>query len=238
MSHELENPSSSGITQPGTETHESRTTCRDTPRQNPTARLSRSIRLAIYLYFCQHYNLREAQLKYVAHFQARQNLDQILRALKFAHQLTTDPRLRARMGLAEKTIEGNLVPLLNGRPVPSDQSRLKLLEQRRIGVGYRDKGSLPRRSRSWDKDNTLNEGIPTAHVLQTYDLNLLYEDPDEIETEADRGKSERRIVPQAKVLLSGGILYRLENPGPRVWRITASPLDPSEPIPAEFEFPD
>jgi hypothetical protein len=214
--------------QPERETTLSRTACPDIPRSYPKTTLSKANRLAVFYYFSLHYNLREAQRQYVAHFQARLNLDQVQKALKFAHRLTTDPRLRARLGLTDRRIDGELTPLINGRPIPSGMRRLKLREQRRIGVGYRDKGSLPGRSLSWDKDNTLQTGESTALVTAHWDLTLFYDPPSDLETEADKVVSERRNRLLEELFLNGGRPLRLSNPEQGVWCISAPPRPSGE----------
>lgn len=100
------------------------------PQRESLSRTSRSIRLGAVLYFAAHNHLEDEQREWIARFQSRLNLDEVRKAVQFMHQLTTNPRIRARF-------EGEYhirVPFAGPRP--------KRPEQRRIGVGYRDKGSL------------------------------------------------------------------------------------------------
>lgn len=100
------------------------------PQRVQLSRASRSIRLGALLYFAAHNTLESGQREWIARFQSRLNLDEIQKAISFMHLLTTNPRARARF-------EGQFqirVPFSGPRP--------KRPEQRRIGVGYRDKGSL------------------------------------------------------------------------------------------------
>lgn len=107
----------------------SRTPRPDNPSRLAPARLRRSTLLAIYLYLSAHNRISDQQREFIAHFQAKLNLAEIQSALKFAHTLTTDPRTRARLQV-------------DNIQVPTRRSRPKIRETRRIGVGYRDKGSL------------------------------------------------------------------------------------------------
>jgi len=100
-----------------------------TPSQiTSLTRFKRKTLLAIYLYKLAHETCSEEQREYVAYFQAKLNLGEVQSALQFTHTLTTNPRARARV-----KVESVLVPTLGPRP--------RRREQRRIGVGYRDKGS-------------------------------------------------------------------------------------------------
>lgn len=98
---------------------------------NKRARLSRANRLGLYLYTLAHFQTEDAQRQYVAYFQGRLNLEEVQKAMKFMHQLTTSPKIRARIQGQGFKFE---IPFWRARPVHR--------EQRRIGVGYRDKGSL------------------------------------------------------------------------------------------------
>lgn len=95
--------------------------------KNP--RMSRSIRLAVYLYKIAFSKVSSQQREYVANLQAKMNLAEIQKAYGFLHTLSTDPRTRARIQV-------------NRLEVPASRPRPTKREQRRIGVGYRDKGSL------------------------------------------------------------------------------------------------
>lgn len=136
--------------------------------------LSKSNKLALMLYQASHYKLADLQLEYIANFQRTMNLAQIQKALKFLHTLTTDPRTRARLYAKDY-----LVPYYRSRP-----TRLK--ERRRIGVGYRDKGSLPMNSKpSWEKENersvSLPNLIPRTVLMGLPSIPSLNENPEEEE---------------------------------------------------------
>lgn len=129
------------ITSPGRKESSDRTARLDIPNQvrESWRTQSKSIRLALMLYRVSHYELSDLQHQYIANFQRSLNLSQISKALKFLHVLTTDPRTRDRLWAQYYP-----VPYYRERP-----NRLR--EKRRIGVGYRDKGSLPKNSKpSWD----------------------------------------------------------------------------------------
>jgi hypothetical protein len=81
------------------------------------------------LHISAHQALSDGQRAWIANFQSKMNLTQVQLSLKFLHQLNTNPRMRARLQVSAWRI-----PSLNPRP--------KRREQRRIGVGYRDKGNL------------------------------------------------------------------------------------------------
>lgn len=120
--------------------------------------LKKGTRLGLFLYLQAHNSLDDRQCEYIAHFQAKLNLSEIQSALKFMHVLTTNPRIRARIWA-----DSFSVPFYRPRPNRRDQ--------RRIGVGYKDKGSLPKRSRpSWDKDNTVQMAEPTIWRALVLDL--------------------------------------------------------------------
>lgn len=196
----------------------SRTTRPGIPKRNGISlrKLRRSTRLSVYLYICAHYKLTDQQREFVAHFQSKLNLAEIQSALKFVHTLTTDPRTRARMQIPESQdrVE-TLVPTLDPRPHSS--------EPRRIGVGYRDKGSLPGYSRpSYDRDNTIEHGLTYQGELdRVWDLTLLLEDPEESsEVAPDGGLSAAAgMIPQAISLLHSGRVT-LEQTGTNSWKIS------------------
>lgn len=187
-----------------------RTPQRDTPTWNGLpGRPRKVIRLSIYLYIAAHNRLSQAQRDYIANFQSRMNLAEVSSAMKFLQSLTTDPRTRARLHVDRVT-------------VPYQRTRPKILpEQRRIGVGYRDKGSLSKRSRpSWEKDNTLEGGYyTTAEETRSWDYTILF-DPDLGDgNEADEVKSERlknRLLGQA----SDQKQLRLTQTEERTWIIS------------------
>lgn len=121
-----------------------RTARRDIPNQvrDSWRSQTKSIRLALMLYRASHFQLEELQIQYIADFQRRLDLSQIQKALRFLHTLSTDPRTRQRLWAQDYP-----VPFMRQRPQ-------RLREQRRIGVGYRDKGSLPKNSKiDWTKVN-------------------------------------------------------------------------------------
>jgi len=183
--------------------------------------LRKSTLLGIYLYIAAHYRLEDRQVEYIARFQGRLNLSEIQRALKFAHTLTTDPRTRARV-----KADSVQVPFFRPRPFR--------FEQRRIGVGYRDKGSLPRRPKpSWDKDNTLESGYTSIfEETRSWDLTILFSDSPPV-----HGDEPDRDLPVGGKVRSGLpprpgepelVLWRT---GEKTWCISApsSPSLTSEP---------
>jgi len=217
------------------QTTSSRTPQLDSPsgRSQP-ARDSKSIRLAVYLYISSHYRISDNQREWIAHFQARLNLTQIQKALKFGHILTTDPRTRARMQITEKVIKtdsGELqkIALFRGKSIPIGNSRPKIREQRRIGVGYRDKGSLPKRSKfDWEADNTITVGLTyEGFETRSWDLTILWDPSEEQETESDGVMSDRRMTLTKRARELQRSPYVLEHPEPKVWKITL-PNGPSE----------
>lgn len=151
--------------------------------------LSKSNRLALMLYKSAHYQLDDLQLKYIANFQRGLNLPQIQKSMKFLHILTTNPRVRARLHSEEFS-----VPYFRERP-------FHLREKRRIGVGYRDKGSLPKNSKpSWDKENLRPVSVePEYHSLP----KEFYQNPMESiegqgKTEPDKVISDEEETPQGR----------------------------------------
>lgn len=81
------------------------------------------------MYLASTRNLSSEQKAFLAHTQGKLNHDELSRALRIYSDLCSDVRLRARFG-----VEHTTVPVLP----PARKTR----EQRRIGIGYRDKGSL------------------------------------------------------------------------------------------------
>lgn len=192
-----------------------RTTQRDTPTSSVNGtRLKKSTKLALYLYIQAHYKLDQRQLEFIAHFQAKLNLDEIQSALKFVHLLTTNARTRARMQVGE-----HLSQLHNVKFVPFSQPRPKSAQQRRIGVGYRDKGSLPKPSKiDWDKYNERTVALREENAAFSFEiLSDLLKGPSE--------ENQQRLLsklcvnyPEAKVLLKVQT-HRLEHTG-NTWKIT------------------
>lgn len=197
-----------------------RTTCRDTPSQsvNLTRNLKKSTRLSVYLYISAHYRVEDRQREYIANFQSRLNLDEIQSALKFLHSLTTNPRLRARMRIPEsRELVVRLIPFQRPRPKPPDQ--------RRLGVGYRDKGSLPKRSKmQWDQDNTLWAGyFSTASETGLWDYNILRDPSESPERKTTEDRRVGKKPTQAELVFQNPQGLRLENPEPGVWKISLPP---------------
>lgn len=190
------------------------------PRGNSNPRaMKKATRLGLYLYISAHIKLKDQQIAYIANFQAKLNLEEVQRALQFSHVLTTDPRTRARNGLPvhpesefDKIKLGSLVPFLRARPARRDQ--------RRIGVGYRDKGSLPRHSRpKWDKQNDIFLGESEALETGHWDLTILYDPDESSQNETRRSSAGQRINHLSDEHLPGP-RARLEQTGERDWKIT------------------
>jgi len=195
----------------------SRTTRHSTPNRDgklSMRTLRRSTRLSVYLYICAHYKLSDEQREYVAYFQAKLNLSEIQSALKFMHTLTTDRRTRARMQIPEsQEIAERLVPTMRPRPVNRDQ--------RRIGVGYRDKGSLPKRTRpDWEKDNTLWVGLTSQQeATKVWDLTILGDPPEELNDETAKGSVATGVTPSERIQ-HPALQGKLEQTGPGQWKIS------------------
>jgi len=194
-----------------------RTACRGTPSQivNLARNLKKSTRLSVYLYIIAHNKVEDRQREFVANFQAKLNLDEIQSALKFLHSLTTNPRLRARMRIPEsQELVLRLIPFQRPRP--------KAPEQRRIGVGYRDKGSLPKRSRpEWDKDNTLWVGyFSQQRETALWDYNILRDPPEDPERKTTEDMSGREKTSRAESVFQNPQGLILTNPEPGVWKIS------------------
>jgi len=200
-------------------TNQAKKVGRTTQRGNSTpiisrTRLKKSTKLALYLYIQAHYKLDQRQLEFIAHFQSRLNLDEIQSALKFVHLLTTNARTRARMQVGE-----HLSTLHNVKFVPFSQPRPNTHQQRRIGVGYRDKGSLPKPSRpDWDKYNERTVALREEDAAFSFEiLSDLLKGPDE---ENQQRLLSRILVnyPEAEFLL-GIQTHKLEHTG-NCWKIT------------------
>lgn len=177
-------------------------------------RFKKSTRLALFLYIQAHYQLDSRQLEYIAHFQAKLNLDEIQSALKFVHSLTTNPRTRARMQIGEHhTVSHNV------RQVPFSRPRPKLPQQRRIGVGYRDKGSLPKNSLpSWDKENERAVSLRDGNAV--FDFTAIQDLLESKDKESNEVLSRlRKNYPEASFLFKRPFL-KIENPEPGVWIIS------------------
>jgi hypothetical protein len=199
-----------------------------TPSNNVATTSSKAIKLSVYLYFISHYNLQDGQLEWIAHFQSKLSIAQITKAMKMVHILTTDPRTRARMRISEikSTLEGKeiLLPLWDGKQVPFYRGRPKIREQRRIGVGYRDKGSLSKKPRlDWDKDNTLFLGESQEMVDAQWNLASLFDSFREILNNETAGVvSDKGMTLTSLVQEFLGSQVSLEHPGEKVWCISAT----------------
>jgi hypothetical protein len=100
----------------------------DSHTRRISSRQRRSTKLGIFLFKSVTENLSPEQRESIAFFQERCNIQEVTRAQEIAHRLHTDPRFRANL-----KIPSFVVPVL---------PRPKRREQRRIGVGYKDKGTL------------------------------------------------------------------------------------------------
>lgn len=189
---------------------------------------SKSTKLAVYLYFSAHYNLFDEQLEWIAHFQSKLGIAQITKAMKMCHLLTTDPRTRARMQLTEKTTRFEekeiLLPLWEGQQVPFYRGRPKIREQRRIGVGYRDKGSLSKKPKlNWEGDNTLFLGESQEVVDAHWNLASLFDSFREILNNETAGVvSVKGMNLTSLVQEFLGSQVSLKHPGEKVWCISAT----------------
>lgn len=112
------------------------TTCRDTPRGNPNLkreRLKKSTYLA-YLWFLQRSKLlTEGQGRYLLQLQSKIKLSELESAVEKLRRISESPRSAARS-------RGDLEYVK--RVCPDLPAKLILREPRRIGIGYRDKGTL------------------------------------------------------------------------------------------------
>lgn len=95
----------------------------------PTRGLRRSTRLGILYFLASTRTISDQQRAYLIHHQGKAQLNELDRARKVFSDLKSDPRVRARLH-----VEQYHIPVL---PEPR-----KPKERRRIGIGYRDKGSL------------------------------------------------------------------------------------------------
>lgn len=105
------------------------------PTQSKTGKdsLRRSTRLG-FLFYLQHLQeLSEGQLRFLRKEQGTLKLSELQRAIHLYEALSASRRAQAR---AKKALEKLK------QDCPSLQSKSIRREQRRIGVGYRDKGSL------------------------------------------------------------------------------------------------
>jgi hypothetical protein len=91
--------------------------------------MKRSTRVGVMLYLSSTQNLSVEQKAFLAHAQGKLNSEELVRALRIYSDLRSDPRFRARLRVQHATVPAEVPP-----PKPKDP--------RRIGIGYRDKGSL------------------------------------------------------------------------------------------------
>lgn len=109
------------------------------PRSVPRAshkeerRQKKSVFLGYLLYLQREKRLGEGQERYLLQLQAKVNLEELLSAVKLMQALAQSPRSAARAEQDLKAVQSR---------TPSLPAKSTLPEQRRIGVGYRDKGSL------------------------------------------------------------------------------------------------
>lgn len=92
--------------------------------------MKRSTRLGVLYFLARTTNISEEQRAFLAHLQGKADLQEINRAWQVYSRLNASKRVQARMG-----VQTHRFPAL-----PLKAKHLK--EERRIGVGYRDKGSL------------------------------------------------------------------------------------------------
>lgn len=195
----------------------SRTPQPDNPRASRNAHgYKKSTLLAIYLYHRVHNKLEDKQNQFIANFQRKMYLSEVLSSLEFLHKIETNPRIRARL-----RIDSVKVPFYHPRP-------RKRRDQRRIGVGYRDKGSLPKRARpDWNKDNTLNPGESEAQITKVWDLTILFDNPSE---ESEDKEPTEDIVGQGGTLVASfyhnNSFGKISNPSGNIW-IISGPNNPS-----------
>lgn len=143
------------------------------PPGEKSPRVRKAVYLAVMLHVAVHQHLAEEQKHFVAVFQSKLNLDQVQLSLDILHKLETNPRMRARLQVADFK-----VPFFrNSRP----QRR----EQRRIGVGYRDKGSLRPSHRP---------ALPGELTVDREGLEGLFLAPGELRPEELRLRSEEVML--------------------------------------------
>lgn len=112
-----------------------RTPRHDSSRQKTSSsyprvqRLKRSTRIGVFLYLARQGHMSTEQRAFLAHLQGKANFDELARAIKVYKDLCSSERLRARLQIEK-------------RHIPAEPSPPRPKEQRRIGIGYRDKGSL------------------------------------------------------------------------------------------------
>lgn len=110
-----------------------RTTPLDTPTQRKLAGYRLSTQFGFMLYLQYEARLSEGQWAYLMMVQRRLKFEELQRALTLFQGLVSSKRVQARAA-------GDLQHTLTR--MPSLSPKLVRREQRRIGVGYRDKGSL------------------------------------------------------------------------------------------------
>jgi hypothetical protein len=114
----------------------------------------------------------------------------------------------------------HLARLHNVKLVPFTQTRPNALEQRRIGVGYRDKGSLPKPSKiDWDNPNERTVSLREEDAPFSYTLfDDLLKNPSE-ESSVRLMSRLRENYPEALCFLLRS--YKVEHTEPRVWKYQA-----------------
>ena len=100
-----------------------------TPADKSQFRLKKSRYFGVLLYRNLTEKLTDQQKGFIAYYQGKLQLEELLSAWKFTRILLSDPRARSRVRIHEIR-------------VPALYERAPAREKRRIGVGYRDKGTL------------------------------------------------------------------------------------------------
>ena len=96
-------------------------------------RQARSVFLGYLLYLQRQRRLSEDQERYLLELQRKVRMDELQRSIKLLEGLVLSPRSAARAEQDLKAVQSRC---------PRLPAKSTLPEQRRIGVGYRDKGSL------------------------------------------------------------------------------------------------
>ena len=153
----------------GTCSSDGSTPRRNTPRSSRT-KVSRAVYHGGLLYRAATESISDEQKEFLCYHQEKLNEAELQKALLVMSQLLRSPRSLARAN-------GSWLPAW----VPTLHTKLKLREQRRIGVGYRDKGSLrPRHKPSLPGRTTLGYSELVALFGESKVPDQIRPTPDEV----------------------------------------------------------
>jgi hypothetical protein len=134
--------------------------------QRAFAEMRRSTRVGILLYIGSTEHLTQPQKSFLAHAQGRLNSEEINRAIRVCSRLQKEERYRARLRISDLS-------------VPAETSAPRRRTPRRIGIGYRDKGSLRPSHRpvlpAEDRPETMAEELLTETIGGTHTHRRLWD---------------------------------------------------------------